>query len=60
MQIKIPSLTESERQPLKYGFRHGETHCFRMRYRAVMLKSEGLNSIHIEEQTEMTTQSVNG
>ncbi|GAB6010231.1 helix-turn-helix domain-containing protein [Dysgonomonas reticulitermitis] len=31
-----------------------------MRCRAVLLKREGLSSVHVGEQTEMTAQSVNG
>ena len=60
MKIKTLQLTESEKQELSFGFRTGESHCFRMRCRAVLLKSEGLSSIRIGEQTEMTAQSVNG
>jgi transposase len=60
MKIKKLRLTESERNELKYGFRSGESHCFRMRCRATLLKSEGLSSARVGEQTEMTAQSVNG
>jgi transposase len=60
MKIKILRLTESEREELKYGFRNGESHCFRMRCHAILLKSEGLSSARVGEQTEMTAQSVNG
>jgi transposase len=60
MKIKKRSLSESERKSLISGFRQGESHCFRMRCRAVMLKSEGLSSACIGERTEMTAQSVNG
>lgn len=60
MKIKILPLTDSDRQELTIGFRNGESHCFRMRCRAVLLKSEGLSSVCIGEQTEMTAQSVNG
>jgi transposase len=60
MKIKILTLTESERNSLTLGFRGGESHCFRMRCRAVSLKSEGLSSVQVGEQTEMTAQSVNG
>ena len=60
MRIKILRLTESERFELCFGFRNGESHCFRMRCRAVLLKSEGLSSVCVGEQTEMTAQSVNG
>ncbi|MDR1097517.1 MAG: helix-turn-helix domain-containing protein [Tannerella sp.] len=60
MEIKIQTLTESERNKLKYGFRSGESHCFRMRCRATLLKSEGLSSARVGEQIEMTARSVNG
>lgn len=60
MKIKILILTESEQSELTFGFRNGESHCFRMRCRAILLKSEGLSSVRVGEQTEMTAQSVNG
>lgn len=60
MKIKKLSLSQSERESLTYGFRQGESHYFRMRCRAVMLKSEGLSSVCIGEQTEITDQSVYG
>jgi transposase len=53
-------LTASDLNDLTFGFRHGESHCFRMRCRAVLLKSEGLSSLLVGKQTEMTAQSVNG
>ncbi|MDR0742736.1 MAG: helix-turn-helix domain-containing protein [Tannerella sp.] len=60
MKIKTLILTESERAELTLSFRTGESHCFRMRCRALLLKSEGLSSARVGEQTEMTAQSVNG
>jgi transposase len=60
MKIKTLILTEPERSALTLGFRMGENHCFRMRCRALLLKSEGLSSVRVGEQTEMTAQSVNG
>ena len=39
---KVLELTEAQRLELERGFRLGEKHCFRMRCRAVLLKSEGL------------------
>jgi transposase len=60
MKIKTLILTKSERSELTLGFRTGESHCFRMRCRALLLKSEGLSSMQVGEQTEMTAQSVNG
>jgi transposase len=60
MKIKILRLTESEGKELKSVFHSGESHCLRMRCRAILLKSEGLSSAQIGEQTEMTARSVNG
>ena len=60
MKIKILTLTASQRVGLTNGFRHGDSHVFRMRCRAILLKSEGLSSRIVGEQTEMTAQSVNG
>lgn len=60
MRIKILILTDSERSTLWAGFRHGKSHVFRMRCRAILLKSEGLSSLCVGEQTQMTAQSVNG
>jgi transposase len=60
MKIKILTLSESERTELRFGFRTGESHCFRMRCRAVLLKSEGLSSVRVGEETEMSARSVNG
>ena len=37
-------LSESERIKLNFGFKEGSSHCFRMRCKAVLLKSEGLSS----------------
>jgi hypothetical protein len=60
MKIKKLPLTESDRNELTFGFRSGGNPCFRMRCRAVLLKSEGISSARAGEQTEMTAQSVNG
>jgi transposase len=60
MRIKILTLTESQRLQLTNGFRQGESHVFRMRCRAILLKTGGLSSTYVGEQTEMTAQSVNG
>lgn len=56
---KVLGLAETERLALDRGFRFGEKHCFRMRCRAVLLKSEGLSSVAIGAQTEMSHVSVN-
>ena len=57
-KVKQLFLTDAERRELERGFRHGEKHCFRMRCRAVLLKSEGLSAEKAGEQTEMTGVSV--
>ena len=52
-------LSESERIKLNFGFKEGSSHCFRMRCKAVLLKSEGLSSEAIGKIVEMTHISVN-
>ena len=52
-------LSESERIKLSFGFKEGSSHCFRMRCKAVLLKSEGLSSEAIGKIVEMTQISVN-
>ena len=44
---------------LENGFRHGTSHCFRMRCLAVLLKSDGLSSEKVGDQTQMSLVSVN-
>ena len=51
-KIKSIILKDSERLALETGFRQGDSHCFRMRCRAVLLKSTGLSSKAIGLQTE--------
>lgn len=58
-KIKTISLTSESRLQLEEGFRNGESHCSRMRCRAVLLKSQGLTSKEVGRQTEMTHVSVN-
>ena len=58
-KIKAIKLTSAERLELEHGFHHGTSHCFRMRCRAVLLKSDGLPSVKAGEQTEMSLVSVN-
>ena len=52
-------LSESERIKLNSGFREGRSHCYRMRCKAILLKSEGLSSKAIGQIVEMTQISVN-
>ena len=56
--IKQLTLTDVERRELEPGFRHGEKHCFRMRCRAILLKSTGLSAAKVGEQTEMDVHTV--
>ena len=58
-KVKSIILKDSERLSLETGFRSGTSHCFRMRCRAVLLKSTGLSSKAIGLQTEMSHVSVN-
>ncbi|MDR2815932.1 MAG: helix-turn-helix domain-containing protein, partial [Proteiniphilum sp.] len=58
-KIKKLDLTEIQRVQLENGFRKGDSHCFRMRCRAVLLKAESLSSAKAGEQTEMSLVSVN-
>lgn len=58
MKIKKLTLSDSERRQLTIGFRTGESHCFRMRCRAILLKADGLSATQVGEQTEMTAQTV--
>lgn len=44
---------------MEEGFRHGKSHAYRMRCRALLLKSQGLTSKEVGVQTEMTHISVN-
>ena len=58
-KIKRLELTAEQYAELEKGFRNGESHCFRMRCRAVLLKGKGLSSVKAGEQTEMSFVSVN-
>ena len=58
-KISKIELSESERIKLNFGFKEGTSHCFRMRCKAVILKSEGLSSKAIGQIVEMTQISVN-
>lgn len=58
-KIKVLLLTDTERFSLEEGFCNGDSHCFRMRCRAVLLKSKGLSSQDIGLQTDMSHISVN-
>lgn len=58
-KIKVIQLTDTDRLELESGFRKGKSHAFRMRCRAILLKSQGLTSKEVGLQTEMTDISVN-
>lgn len=58
-KIKKLELTKVQYSELESGFRHGTSHCFRMRCRAVLLKGDGLSSAKAGEQTGMSFVSVN-
>ena len=57
--IKVIELTDAQRLQLEEGFHKGKSHAFRMRCRAILLKSKGLTSRAVGAQTEMTHISVN-
>lgn len=52
-------MTDEQRLQLEIGFRTGKSHAYRMRCRAILLKSQGLKSVDVGKQTEMTHISVN-
>ncbi|MDR2037202.1 MAG: helix-turn-helix domain-containing protein [Bacteroidales bacterium] len=52
-------MTDKQRLQLENGFRKGKSHSFRIRCRAILLKSQGLTSKEVGSQTEMTHISVN-
>ena len=58
-KIKVIQLTDQQRLQLDEGFRQGKSHAYRMRCRAVLLKSAGLTSEQVGFQTEMSHISVN-
>ena len=58
-KIKVIQLTDQQRLQLEEGFRQGKSHAYRMRCRAVLLKSAGLSSEQVGFQTEMSHISVN-
>ena len=56
-KIKSIILKDSERLVLETGFRQGDSHCFRMRCRAVLLKSTGLSSKAIEQDRQSVSKA---
>jgi len=58
MKINKLPLIDSEHRELTTGFRTSESHCFRMRCRAILLKAEGLSAPQVGAQTKMTAHTV--
>ena len=57
-KVKSIILKDSERLALETGFRQGDSHCFRMRCRAVLLKSTGLSSKAIEQDRQSVSKAL--
>lgn len=51
-------LTEEERLELEAGYRHGPNHRFRVRCRAILLKSESLSNEQVAQKLDVSTPSV--
>lgn len=58
-RIKKLDLTSEALQTLELGYRNGESHCFRIRCMAVLLKAKGLSAVTAGSLTDMTLASVN-
>lgn len=58
-KIKVLLLTDTESFSLEEGFRNADSHCLRMRCRAVLLKSKGLSSQDIGLHKDMSHISIN-
>lgn len=58
-KIKRIELCETERVKLDLGYKEGNSHCYRMRCKAILLKSEGLSSKEIGQRVDMTLITVN-
>ncbi len=57
-KIKRIELIKSEQVKLELGFKNGISHCYRMRCKVILLKSEGLSSKEIGQRVGMTLASV--
>lgn len=57
-KIKIIELSDTERRKLNLGFVEGASHCYRMRCKVILLKSEGLSSKEIGNRVGMHPLSV--
>jgi len=58
-KIKAIQLTDKQRLHLENGFRNDKNYVYRMRYRAIILKSQSLTSKEVGMQTDMTNIYVN-
>ena len=57
-KIKIIELSDTESRKLNLGFVEGASHCYRMRCKVIVLKSEGLTSKEIGNRVGMHPLSV--
>lgn len=46
-KVRIPQLTDEQREALENGYHHGKQHCFRKRCHMILLKSQGQTSKQI-------------
>ena len=58
-KITEMKLSLMQRSALEDGYRNGSSHAFRMRCKAVLLKSQGLSSLQIGERLDMSQTTVN-
>jgi transposase len=58
-KIKRIVLSETDRIRLDLGFKEGSSHCYRMRCKMILLKSEGLSSKEIGKRVDMSLITVN-
>ena len=56
--IKVLELSEDDRLKLEKGYHKGPTHCFRIRCKSILLKSEGKSAPKIAEMLEVTVPTV--
>ena len=59
MRVNTPILESSSREELEVGYRTGKQHCFRVRCRLVLLKSEGRQSKEAGKIVQLSHNSVN-
>lgn len=56
--IKVLELSEDDRLKLEKCYHKGPTHCFRIRCKSILLKSEGKSAPQIAEMLEVTVPTV--